>query len=145
MITRSDPGGSVPRFMVERGTPGSIVADASKFLDWACKKDHDVSATQTKGATSSDFNASSTEQLESIPTNGNVAGLSGPTATNEAPPSSPQETALESAGLFATMTSFAKAGVESYAPQALVDRLHADQPTLPTERDASTLAEIEEA
>ena len=39
MITRSDPGGSVPRFMVERGTPASIVADASKFLDWACQKD----------------------------------------------------------------------------------------------------------
>ena len=37
MITRSDPGGNVPRFLVERGTPGSIVADASKFLDWACK------------------------------------------------------------------------------------------------------------
>jgi hypothetical protein len=36
MLTRSDPGGSVPRFMVERGTPGSIVADASKFLNWAC-------------------------------------------------------------------------------------------------------------
>ena len=36
MITRSDPGGSVPRWMVERGTPGSIVADAAKFLDWAC-------------------------------------------------------------------------------------------------------------
>ena len=40
MITRSDPGGSVPRFMVERGTPSGIVADASKFLDWACKADH---------------------------------------------------------------------------------------------------------
>jgi hypothetical protein len=39
MITRSDPGGSVPRFMVERGTPGGIVSDASKFLDWACAKD----------------------------------------------------------------------------------------------------------
>ena len=37
MITRSDPGGSVPRFMVERGTPSGIVADAGKFLDWACK------------------------------------------------------------------------------------------------------------
>ncbi|OBT60577.1 hypothetical protein VE03_10012 [Pseudogymnoascus sp. 23342-1-I1] len=36
MLTRSDPGGSVPRFMVERGTPGSIVADAAKFLNWAC-------------------------------------------------------------------------------------------------------------
>jgi len=41
MLTRSDPGGSVPRFMVERGTPGSIVADAAKFLDWACSKDID--------------------------------------------------------------------------------------------------------
>lgn len=39
MITRSDPGGSVPRFMVERGTPGGIVSDASKFLNWACAKD----------------------------------------------------------------------------------------------------------
>lgn len=39
MITRSDPGGSVPRFMIERGTPGGIVSDASKFLDWACGKD----------------------------------------------------------------------------------------------------------
>lgn len=39
MITRSDPGGSVPRFLVERGTPGGIVSDASKFLDWACKRE----------------------------------------------------------------------------------------------------------
>ena len=36
MVTRSDPGGSVPRFLVDRGTPGSICADAVKFLDWAC-------------------------------------------------------------------------------------------------------------
>lgn len=41
MLTRSDPGGSVPRFMVERGTPGSIVADAAKFLDWACAIDEE--------------------------------------------------------------------------------------------------------
>ena len=39
MITRSDPGGNVPRFMVERGTPGGIVSDASKFLDWARSND----------------------------------------------------------------------------------------------------------
>lgn len=39
MVTRSDPGGSVPRFMVERGTPSSICADAVKFLDWACQRD----------------------------------------------------------------------------------------------------------
>jgi hypothetical protein len=39
MITRSDPGGGIPRFMVERNTPSSIVADAGKFLNWACAKD----------------------------------------------------------------------------------------------------------
>ncbi|RMD41300.1 hypothetical protein DV735_g3832, partial [Chaetothyriales sp. CBS 134920] len=41
MVTRSDPGGSVPRFLVERGTPGSICSDAVKFLDWACQLDED--------------------------------------------------------------------------------------------------------
>lgn len=35
MVTRSDPGGSVPRFMIDRGTPPGIVGDAAKFLDWA--------------------------------------------------------------------------------------------------------------
>ena len=39
MITRSDPGGGIPRFMVERSTPASIVQDATKFLNWACSKD----------------------------------------------------------------------------------------------------------
>jgi hypothetical protein len=34
MVTRSDPGGNVPRFMIERGTPGGIVSDAGKFLKW---------------------------------------------------------------------------------------------------------------
>jgi hypothetical protein len=34
MVTRSDPGGSVPRFMIEKGTPPGIVNDAGKFLEW---------------------------------------------------------------------------------------------------------------
>ncbi|KAH6633151.1 hypothetical protein C7974DRAFT_165766 [Boeremia exigua] len=41
MVTRSDPGGGIPRFMVERNVPSSIVADAAKFLDWACARDDD--------------------------------------------------------------------------------------------------------
>jgi hypothetical protein len=45
MVTRSDPGGSVPRWMVERGTPNGIVTDASKFLDWACNRDLSESGT----------------------------------------------------------------------------------------------------
>jgi hypothetical protein len=39
MVTRSDPGGGIPRFMVERNVPSSIVQDAVKFLDWACPQD----------------------------------------------------------------------------------------------------------
>ncbi|KAK3340937.1 hypothetical protein B0H65DRAFT_499104 [Neurospora tetraspora] len=38
MVTRSDPGGSVPRFMVERGTPGGITNDAARLLDWLSTK-----------------------------------------------------------------------------------------------------------
>lgn len=38
MLTRSDPGGSVPRFMVEKGTPGGIVSDAGRFLKWLDSK-----------------------------------------------------------------------------------------------------------
>ena len=34
MISRSDPGGNVPRWVVERGTPGGILKDAEKFLTW---------------------------------------------------------------------------------------------------------------
>lgn len=41
MVTRSDPGGSVPRFMVERGTPNGIVTDAKAFLDWLNSKSID--------------------------------------------------------------------------------------------------------
>jgi hypothetical protein len=38
MVTRSDPGGSVPRFMIEKGTPGGIVTDAAKFVKWCTSK-----------------------------------------------------------------------------------------------------------
>ncbi|OAR00734.1 hypothetical protein LLEC1_00215 [Akanthomyces lecanii] len=38
MVTRSDPGGSVPRFLIEKGTPPGIVGDAGKFLKWTTAK-----------------------------------------------------------------------------------------------------------
>jgi flagellar biosynthesis GTPase FlhF len=49
MVTRSDPGGGIPRFMVERNVPSSIVADAVKFLDWACARTEDGSGEEPKG------------------------------------------------------------------------------------------------
>lgn len=41
MVTRSDPGGSVPRFMIERGTPPGIAGDANKFVQWLSSKSID--------------------------------------------------------------------------------------------------------
>ncbi|KAI1335480.1 hypothetical protein F5Y15DRAFT_397464 [Xylariaceae sp. FL0016] len=41
MVTRSDPGGNVPRFLIERGTPAGIAGDASKFLNWISSKSLD--------------------------------------------------------------------------------------------------------
>ncbi|KFH47933.1 hypothetical protein ACRE_012840 [Hapsidospora chrysogenum ATCC 11550] len=43
MVTRSDPGGTVPRFMIEKGTPPGIVNDAGKFLRWVTRKATDES------------------------------------------------------------------------------------------------------
>ncbi|KOS18607.1 hypothetical protein ESCO_000711 [Escovopsis weberi] len=46
MVTRSDPGGSVPRFMVEKGTPPGIVNDAGKFSDWIHSRTPDGSNSE---------------------------------------------------------------------------------------------------
>lgn len=144
MITRSDPGGSVPRFMVERGTPGSIVADASKFLDWACKKEHpeDEIEALEKGDTEH-IKEKKREELEAYETNGHLAGLEGSPEDTEpsaavAPKSASLETSLPSqqepqhGGLFSSVAGAAYAGLETYAPRAVIDRLprHQQSPSL---------------
>lgn len=50
MITRSDPGGSVPKWMVERGTPGGIARDAEKFLNTILAADATAEAQPTGDA-----------------------------------------------------------------------------------------------
>ncbi|OHE95629.1 hypothetical protein CORC01_09061 [Colletotrichum orchidophilum] len=52
MVTRSDPGGNVPRFLIDRGTPAGIIGDAGKFLKWMTVKSAD------------DFSTSDSEQEE---------------------------------------------------------------------------------
>ncbi|RMY40488.1 hypothetical protein D0865_12543 [Hortaea werneckii] len=42
MITRSDPGGGIPRFLVERGTPEAMLGDVTKFLTWATSFEGEV-------------------------------------------------------------------------------------------------------
>jgi flagellar biosynthesis GTPase FlhF len=78
MVTRSDPGGGIPRFMVERNVPSSIVNDAIKFLDWACAKND---APDAEGTINVDTNGIPTttheaeRHLSIAESNGIMAGI----------------------------------------------------------------------
>ncbi|KAG9246394.1 hypothetical protein BJ878DRAFT_289365 [Calycina marina] len=95
MITRSNPGGSVPRFMVERGTPSAIVLDASKFLNWACKKDmedfesdNDVPDDDDTNETAKKHHTYNHENdIHNHQTNGHLAGIEEKTAIRARDPS----------------------------------------------------------
>ncbi|KAL8782781.1 MAG: hypothetical protein Q9213_005105 [Squamulea squamosa] len=141
MVTRSDPGGSVPRFMVERGTPAGIVSDASKFLDWACKKEHPVKHDYGETALAVDQDIaqknSHAEALEQYRTNGHLAGLEGVSESMESSATLTNENVKDQdviapdrivpVGLMSDLTNAAVAGIESYAPQVVIDRLPGHQ------------------
>jgi hypothetical protein len=138
MVTRSDPGGSVPRFLVERGTPSSIVADASKFLNWAIKKDHSGVNDESENVpeiVAQGVDGHQTEpELEAYQTNGHLAGIDGASSSLEdkSPPSEGTASNLgtqqtghnQSTGLLTSVANVAYSSIESYAPQGVIDRLH---------------------
>jgi hypothetical protein len=123
MVTRSDPGGGIPRFMVERNVPGSIVQDAVKFLDWACaKSDDDGAAVVIKDGALSPEQVHDPERKHSIAeSNGIGAGVG--TSIAERPSNSTRrashraETAstAPSEGILAQI----RHSVEAYIPDAL--------------------------
>ncbi|KAA6407802.1 MAG: hypothetical protein FRX48_08153 [Lasallia pustulata] len=117
MITRSDPGGSVPRFMVERGTPSSIVADASKFLDWACRADH---------PTIEEDHQDDNLKVGNSVGERNVSESSAESTTNQPTRhDDPDDQSAPQTSLLSSVTNAAYAGLEAYAPQVVVDHLPA--------------------
>lgn len=154
MVTRSDPGGSVPRFLVERGTPAGIVADASKFLDWAFKKEHLESEddTQEKRKSVGDGGEAQNErELEAYKTNGHLAGLEGipekpqPLLRIEEPNNAPISELLDDnqqQGLLAGIANAAYNGIESYAPQVVIDHLPSHRQAASTSASADLESEF---
>ena len=150
MITRSDPGGSVPRWMVERGTPSGIVADASKFLDWACQKGHlgveeervsEDGTTETKIIEATDHEAHKDNvQISSLDGAGDTS-TSTPTVQPPSVPESTEAPVTQPTGLLSSVASVAYAGLESYAPQSVIDRLpgHHETP-LPSTQPSSSIS-----
>lgn len=142
MVTRSDPGGSVPRFLVERGTPGGIVSDASKFVDWAFKKEHpelkeEVEERKEDTRGNVDHNGRD-QELEAYQTNGHLAGLndnerqakSRIQAARSDNISSTEAPEHGQGGLFASVANVTYSGIEMYAPQMVINYLPGHHATL---------------
>lgn len=90
MVTRSDPGGSVPRFMVEKGTPGGIINDARQFIKWLEAKsveelDNSVDDNNEAPARSATEPSDIAAQKLAAPAAQNANSYS-PSATEEEPP-----------------------------------------------------------
>jgi hypothetical protein len=124
MITRSDPGGGIPRFMVERSTPASIVQDAGKFLNWACSKDDFPSHEEDKEPVEDKSRKSwESERTFSVSeSNGILAGVGSSIADNPRPhsyrrPSHMRDTSdgSEAPGIIRSMAE----AVDPYIPNAL--------------------------
>ena len=144
MITRSDPGGSVPRFMVERGTPSAIVADGLKFVDWCTKRKR--FSIEEAGPELEEVMAAGSGKRNSLAayeTNGHLAGLNG-ASDNSFSEATTQEGASQNGTadpppilkptLFSTLSSAAYA----YAPQAVLDRLPSQNNTPQTATFSNT-------
>ena len=126
MITRSDPGGGIPRFMVERNTPASITQDAVKFLKWAVQQEAEafeeeemekegVPEEERERRRSIAKETSNDEDIyRPVEANGHLAGIL-PTAS----------------GIISSITGAAGTAVETYAPDIVRERL---EPWLPHHR-----------
>lgn len=127
MITRSDPGGGIPRFMVERGTPASITADAAKFIDWAAGQD-EIPSNPEEGITAQQDDAEdyiaaaphrSSTDYNVAAGSGHLAGLVPPNQQSDVyEPSTPGET-----GIIASLTNIAHSGLENYAPNIVQNNM----------------------
>jgi Protein of unknown function (DUF3074) len=125
MVTRSDPGGGIPRFMVERGTPGSIVADAYKFLNWATQRnDPIVTNTSEQPVMGTNRRAS----FESWRANGTLAGINEQESVEEDERKTDRNVdgtePVAQSGIFADVTGALSSTINTYAPQAVLDRLN---------------------
>ncbi|OJK02830.1 hypothetical protein ASPACDRAFT_1895974, partial [Aspergillus aculeatus ATCC 16872] len=139
MVTRSDPGGNIPRWMVEKGTPKSICQDAIKFLNWACRDEGHKKHAHRKSGTASHQHqhqhqhdpgaeASAEDDEDSV---------SGDSSDSDFY----SDTEVEHHGLIASFAYLVNAGLERYAPQAVLDYLphgHSRQSSTPTPPTATT-------
>lgn len=114
MVTRSDPGGSIPRWMVDKGTPRSVGTDAAKFVDWASKdensekKNASPSSETSQGALKSETDSIGSDDYHSC-------------SDSDSDSDSTEVDAQSHHGLIASVTGLLNTGFERFAPQSMLD------------------------
>ncbi|KAK4507616.1 hypothetical protein PRZ48_001351 [Zasmidium cellare] len=127
MITRSDPGGGIPRFLVERGTPETMLQDVHKFFNWACSQDHipDPDEDLEKQEEAAHEGEETQRQTEdSIP--GSVPnGDAQQDRSQQGPPRAATEPMApgqqSQGGILNNLTKAIEAGLDSYAPAVVAN------------------------
>lgn len=147
MITRSDPGGGIPRFLVDRGTPEAMLQDVHKFFNWACALDEiahpdedleqqmKVSAAQAEkekqeeSGSAASFNkdgkapTSTADSTQEITPRQFIETSNRPNRglTEQVP--SPGQTSAQG-GLVSSLTGYLEAGIDAYAPTSVSSMVH---------------------
>jgi hypothetical protein len=140
MVTRSDPGGSIPRWMVDKGTPKSVGADAAKFINWAVQAEKPPKQEKSPSPESTEALASG--EIKS----GEPADESHRDETDD---SDSDYESIESDGehshhgLIASVTGLLNSGLEKYAPQVLGYGSHTEASHHPDEtQNAETRVDV---
>jgi hypothetical protein len=117
MVTRSDPGGSIPRWMVDKGTPKSVGTDAAKFVNWAIEDDK----PQKHGNRSEASQIGTSRSPEIQPRNSTDELVSDEDDISDSDSDSTETDAHSHHGLIASVTGLLNSGLERFAPQAILD------------------------
>lgn len=126
MITRSDPGGGIPRFMVDRGTPSAMLGDVHKWLDWATK----LNEEQAVGTQAPEKMEAKQEAVvaDAAATNTNgeakVASTAPPAVEKPRPRSATEPAPQQQEGMVSHLTQALGAGIDAYAPASVSTYMH---------------------
>ncbi|KAF2773919.1 hypothetical protein EJ03DRAFT_249833, partial [Teratosphaeria nubilosa] len=159
MITRSDPGGGIPRFMVERGTPDAMLGDVTKFLDWATAfdevpdADEDAEAQQSisEGAPSGHDGPESTPVTSASEpqTYGSASQETIPPPRAQTEPAVSEQQQGEEGGILTNAAHAIGTGIAAYAPASVSEQvqhyLHPDDERALNDNDSDDSSDTSSA
>jgi hypothetical protein len=117
MVTRSDPGGSIPRWMVDKGTPKSVGVDAAKFVNWAVEEDKP--RKREKPSETAPIGTSRSPEIQPRDSTDNLN--SDEDSLSDSDTDSVETDTQSHHGLIASVTGLLNSGLERFAPQAFFD------------------------